>query len=454
MWFHDLSRWDAAGFRQARWLWPDAVLQPLGAVVRRVVDEVAPDAARAELPIIEKISFGGELSLSSEAGRADYKGRLFWAKTGQLTYSKIRVKQGSFCVISADLPTVAVSAEYPVYEIETQRISPVFLGLLLRSGYMKGVLDGLAHGSSTKTRIHPEQFEALQIPVPPMDVQHAIVTQWEQAQAEVQRAEALATEREAQAQAGFLAALGLSASVQPQDKRRAFALNFSAMERWGVGVNQPGDKFDVTQGIYPVIALGDVIADLSNGWSPQCLNRPVQGDEWGVLKLGAVSFGTFDPTENKAMPEGLKPMPSLEIKVGDWLISRANITRLVGACALVDKTPPHLLLCDKIFRAVWRSDSPALPAYLDAVLKLPHLRRQIEAALTGTSPTMKNISKPALLALRLPLPPLGIQKFLVQAIAQARTEAAQLRQQAAQVREQARQRMERALLGAPSDENS
>jgi len=287
-----------------------------------------------------------------------------------------------------------------------------------------------------------------------MDVQHAIVTQWEQAQAEVQRAEALATEREAQAQAGFLAALGLSASAQPQDKRRAFALNFSAMERWGVGVNQPGDKFDVTQGIYPVIALGDVIADLSNGWSPQCLNRPVQGDEWGVLKLGAVSFGTFDPTENKAMPEGLKPMPSLEIKAGDWLISRANITRLVGACALVDKTPPHLLLCDKIFRAVWRSDSPALPAYLDAVLKLPHLRRQIEAALTGTSPTMKNISKPALLALRLPLPPLDIQKTLVEAIAQARTEATQLRQQAAQVRARARQRMERALLGAPSDENS
>jgi type I restriction enzyme S subunit len=92
----------------------------------------------------------------------------------------------------------------------------------------------------------------------------------------------------------------------------------------------------------------------------------------------------------------------------------------VGACALVKETPPRLMLCDKIFRAVWRPRSPVLPAYLDEVIKTPHLRQQIEASLTGTSPTMKNISKPALLALR---------------------------QQASQLREQARRQIEAALLG-------
>lgn len=186
---------------------------------------------------------------------------------------------------------------------------------------------------------------------------------------------------------------------------------------------------------------------MSNGWSPKCLDRPAQGDEWGVLKLGAVSYGAFNPNENKGLPASLAAMPALEIKTGDWLISRANITRLVGACALVKETPPRLMLCDKIFRAVWRPSSPVLPAYLDEVIKTPHLRQQIEASLTGTSPTMKNISKPALLALRLPLPPLEIQQTLVAAIGQARAEAAALRQQASQLREQARRQIEAALLG-------
>jgi type I restriction enzyme S subunit len=131
-----------------------------------------------------------------------------------------------------------------------------------------------------------------------------------------------------------------------------------------------------------------------------------------VLKVGAVSMGRFDPTENKALPATLSADPKLEIKPGDFLIGRANITRLVGASAYVRETPPKLLLCDKIFRVRWRADSPLDPGYLDEVLKLPHLRQVIEAAATGSSPTMKNISKPALLALPIPLPPIDMQRAL------------------------------------------
>ena len=80
-------------------------------------------------------------------------------------------------------------------------------------------------------------------------------------------------------------------------------------------------------------------------------------------------------------------------------------------------------------------------------MKTPHLRQQIEASLTGTSPTMKNISKPALMALRFPLPPLDVQQTLIDAIGQARVDALALRQQAKQLREQAKREIEAALLG-------
>lgn len=78
----------------------------------------------------------------------------------------------------------------------------------------------------------------------------------------------------------------------------------------------------------------------------------------GFLNMGAVSFGVFDAGQNKAIPTKLAAQPDLEVKVGDLLISRANITRLVGACALVRQTRPGLMLCDKVFRAVWRDPSP------------------------------------------------------------------------------------------------
>src|SRR5690606_8050545 len=113
-----------------------------------------------------------------------------------------------------------------------------------------------------------------------------------------------------------------------------------------------GDVFAHSQ--FPVLHLHEMIKDLENGWSPQCHNHPAPSDEWGVLKLGAVSFGAFNELENKALPSSLKPIPAYEIKEGDVLISRANVPRYVGACAQVLRTRKKLMLCDKIFRVVFK----------------------------------------------------------------------------------------------------
>ena len=161
------------------------------------------------------------------------------------------------------------------------------------------------------------------------------------------------------------------------------------------------------------VPLQRSISDIENGWSPACESRHAEDNEWGVLKVGAVSFGQFAPNENKALPETLRPKPEYEIKHGDFLMSRANTTELVGACAVVGDTPPRLLLCDKIFRFIFRQNSPIQPAFLDHVLKSPALREQIERGATGTSPTMKNISKAKILSLRIPQIGLPEQRRIV-----------------------------------------
>jgi len=77
-------------------------------------------------------------------------------------------------------------------------------------------------------------------------------------------------------------------------------------------------------------------------------------EEWGVLKVGTVSFGVYQQFENKALPAALEPRPEYEVHSGDFLMSRANTTNLVGVCALVKQTRPKLMLSDKIFRFVFR----------------------------------------------------------------------------------------------------
>ena len=83
-------------------------------------------------------------------------------------------------------------------------------------------------------------------------------------------------------------------------------------------------------------------------------------------------------------------------------MSRANTTDLVGACAIVARTRQRLLLSDKTFRFHFRRDVEVLPRWLDHAMKSPVLRDQIERGASGTSPTMKNISKEKVLRLLLP----------------------------------------------------
>lgn len=436
--------WSPKAFTRNVWSWPDDQVRPLAYAL--VARKIAVNADGEGLKLLS-LRFDGSMD-ERQVTPDSLKGKLFLAEPGDVVFSKIDVRNGAIGIVPPAFDKAAFTAEFPIYRVRPDVADSRYIQLLFRSNFFRATINGMVSGASGRKRVAPEQLEAVRIPLPLLSVQQAIVSQWQALQDAAQQSAARADACEAAGREGFLRALGL-VSEGAGAKRKGFALNWSRIGRWGVDLNQPGDKLDVTAGHYPVVALGDVIADLANGWSPKCLDRPAQGEEWGVLKLGAVSFGTFNAEENKALPASLEPVPALQVLPGDLLISRANVTRLVGACALVKEAPPRLMLCDKIFRAVWRADAPALPAYLDEVLKTPHLRQQIEAALTGTSPTMKNISKPSLLALRLPLPPLNVQTNLVTAINEARAEAVRLRIEAAQLRQQAQREIEAALLGHP-----
>jgi type I restriction enzyme S subunit len=143
------------------------------------------------------------------------------------------------------------------------------------------------------------------------------------------------------------------------------------------------------------IHLSLFVAEIENGKSPQCESRPATAEEWGVLKVGAVSFGSFDERENKALPVGAKFDPRHEVRSGDFMMSRANTTELVGACAIVRHTRQRLL------------------EWLDHAMKSPAVRTQIERGASGTSPTMKNISKEKVMSLLLPRHPLPKQRRVV-----------------------------------------
>lgn len=337
------------------------------------------------------IKFSGEV-LPRERTEA-FKGAMFAAYPGDIAFSKIDARNGAVGLIPDSIPKAVVTSEYPVFTPKADKLRAGYLHHLLRADHFKTDLQRKASGTSGRKRVTPEGFLSLEIPVPSLDEQDALIAAYTDALTRVVQLEQEAETIERAGWQAFENALGV-APPPPLPDRPVFVARYKDVDRWShESVLRNSVSGPEQQHSWPLTRLGDLVADLENGWSPKCHDHPAREGKWGVLKLGAVSFGTFNAAENKELPANLKPRPEYEVKTDDVLISRANVVRYVGACAYVDTTPPQLLLCDKIFRVRFRSNSQLLPRFLAEAMKLRSVREHIESRLTGTSPTMKNISK-------------------------------------------------------------
>lgn len=450
VWWKDLERWSIPSSLLLRRSLPAGWMRvAVRDLVRQVENRVKVEAASEYK--MAGVKWYGEGVFHRETVRGDEMSasQVTPLVPGALIYNRLFAWKASFAIVPTEFADCYVSSEFPQFVPDTTQILPEYLYLFCtREATIRAVnIASTGSAAVSRNRFKEDRFLAFEIPLPPLAEQDAIVAHSVRALAEIAAARARILSLESESQKRFLTDLGLQVR-EHQKEAKAFALWWKDLARWGVAHGQRVlDGLEPEAGKYRVVTLGDVIADLENGWSPKCLPRPAEDGEWGVLKLGAVSYGYYKEKENKALPKQLVPIPALEVKKGDVLISRANITRLVGACAIVTDTRRWLMLCDKIFRVVFRDDSLIDPAYLSEALKIPQVRCQIEAAATGTSATMQNITKPSLLALRLPLPPIDVQRDTVRRVTAARAGIAREREATKDLTKEIEASLEALILG-------
>ena len=379
---------------------------------------------------------------------------MFAAYPGDIVFSKIDARNGAIGVLQETIAKAVVTSEFPVFVPAPERLDGEFVKLVLRTGSFLAALHSKASGTSGRKRITPDTFAGLRVPLPPLGEQRALAAKHRAGMDRAAELEREADKIETQAMAAFELALGFT-PLAPLPDRPIFVASFKDLDRWGHegALRRIVEDRTAQTSPYPTVQLRDVIADVVVGWSPRCLNRPAHGNEWGVLKLSAVTSGRLKPSENKALPSSAERRPELEVRRGDVLITRGSgVTRLVGATAFVaDETPGKLMISDLIFRVISKEVSEIFPAFLAATLATTDLRNQIEGRRTGAAPMMQKITKSALMALRLPLPPENEQIAMITTLAEARTTAANVRDKAQKARVKAWADFEDAVYAAEND---
>lgn len=329
-------------------------------------------------------------------------------------------------IITKDSETaddIAISAYVPIdlpgvvcgYHLTMVRPKPVANGRFLKRYFDSQVAKAQAAVSSNGlTRVGLGQYaiDNLHIATPPMEEQMNI---GEFLDRETAKIDALVAEQEQlitllkekrQAVISHAVTKGLDPSVPMKDS----------------GVEWLGDVPEH----WAVVRVKHLVKTFEQGWSPQCENFPVESaSDWGVLKVGCVNGGLFNPEENKALPADLTPLPELGISAGDLLISRANTRELVGSAAVALADHHNLMLCDKLYRLRLDPDL-CLSPFLSLFLGTERARGQIELAATGASSSMLNISQSTILEMCLALPPIAEQQELLQRIEESVAQLDQL----------------------------
>ena len=284
----------------------------------------------------------------TQKGLDNSSAKLF--KKGTIIYT-IFATVGEVAILNIDATTNQAIAGLTIKD--SAQINPSYLFYFLKS--IKKQMHLLSRGVA-QNNINLSVLRQIKVPIPDLNVQERIVNALDQMQNNIK-----------------LRQMELS------------KLDILIKARF---VEMFGDlKFDTPVSKY----IESLTAGKSLAGKEKCTNK--------VLNTGAVSYDKFK-NDYKYLPSNYVPDENNKVRTGNVLISRMNTQELVGATAYVWEAPENTYLPDRLWRANLKENVNSI--FLWQVLIHPLLKLQIQRVSSGTSGSMKNISKSNFLKLKVP----------------------------------------------------
>lgn len=313
------------------------------------------------------IKFSGEVLPRDRT--ETFKGAMFAAYPGDLVFSKIDARNGAVGLIPASIPKAVVTPEYPVFTHRPDKLRPAYLNHLLRAEHFKADLQRKASGTSGRKRVTPEGFLSLEVPVPTLDEQDALVTAYAEALARAAQLELDAQAIERAGWQAFETALGLS-PLRQLPNQPMFVARFKDVERWSHesilrSLTQPS----ATSSSLQMVPLGQR-GKVSYGIQKCPTNRPAVHAR-PYLRVANVQRGVLDLRAIKYINVPDEEMPKLRLENGDVLLCEGNSPELVGRGAIWRGEITDCVHQNHILRA--RLDqSKLLPEFVLAIINSSH----------------------------------------------------------------------------------
>lgn len=246
---------------------------------------------------------------------------------------------------------------------------------------------------------------------------------------------------EATIESGFLDDLGLK-PPKPVNRLKAFAVAWRDFERWSTSYNRAIQSgADITQGEFPVVELGSILEMVQYGTSEKANEA---GDGAAVIRMNNIVNGSIDLSSLKHIKLRQSEVDRLTLTEGDLLINRTNSKELVGKCAVFHEQGIYVF-ASYLIRMRTKPDA-ADPDFIARIINSSIGRQQVDA-LSRQIIGQANINSEEIRSLQIPLPPLKVQREIMQRVSEGQAEIAHQRAAARQRADEAKAELEALILG-------
>jgi type I restriction enzyme M protein len=244
-------------------------------------------------------------------------------------------------------------------------IDPHFAIRIFKTGRFINMVKSFAQKAVNQVSVKTSDLRAIEIPLPPLDVQKEIVAEIDGYQKVINGARAV------------------------------------------LGNYRPRIPIHTD---WPMVELGLLLQEKpKNGYSGKPVDRVTN---LKVLSLSATTSGVLDLTKFKFLDEAIPPDSPCRCRKGDIYLQRGNTSELVGTAALFDVDAENIIYPDLMIR-VRADEKKVITRYLLIVLQSESVRNYLIRNAVGTAGSMPKINQGIVERIPIPLPSLAIQRAIV-----------------------------------------
>jgi restriction endonuclease S subunit len=439
VWWKDLHRWGVKSFHVSQWHWHPSAVKKISFALERRFESVNRASFELRPEHFISLRFTGEVEPRDLHGKTVFKGSLYFAYAGDLIYSKIDVRNGAIGIIPSNIPVATVTSEFPVYCIKKDVAIPEYIQLVFRTEHFRRIINGMVSGASGRKRVQPDDLENVEIPLPPLAEQKSIVVRWHKAQDSIVTSKVKVDTFTKELEHKLLNKIGLEIEP-PTPQRGAFALSWSNLERW--------DTFFYRKDFVALKSslgktnrkkLGAIAKFISRPWT----NENFPDGTFRYVEISGVSkeegiFSSKEVSINKAPSRA-----TTLIREGDLIISTTR--PYLGAIAIVPETYNNHVCSSGFALAESVDKTHVLKEYLLFFLKSQGGLKQMEQRMTGG--LYPAITQDELEKIEIPLPPLPVQKQIMEFVVAGREEIVHEREAADRLARDINAEVEALILG-------